>query len=107
MAHDVGLGETRVDGGTIDGALGERAEVWGRRSMCQVESSLILRHGIQGPQGGGKDLRIWGLDGGGSARCCRDDPERSVEGGAALTKDITLRGANAFIGAEPELARPT
>lgn len=75
--------------------------------MCWVEISPIRRHDIWGPQSGGKDLKVWGMDGSKHAVCYRDDPERKVEGGATLTKDVTVRNVNTFRGAEPELTRFT
>lgn len=43
MAHGIRPGDTRVGVGTVDQALEERAEMWGRGSMCQVETGPICR----------------------------------------------------------------
>lgn len=94
MAHSIRPGDSRVDGGTVDQALEEGAVMWGGGSTCQVETSPICRHDIWGPKGGGKDLKVWGLDGCKCAVCYRDDPKRSVEEGATLTKDVTLQSVN-------------
>lgn len=58
MARGIRCGKTEEDGDTIDQALEEGAEPWGLEATFQVETSLLLRHGIQGPQWGAKDLRI-------------------------------------------------